>query len=35
VSNYNADEDAADDAGLVDVQAGAAFEKNLHGQHLS
>jgi len=30
-----ADQDTLDDAGLVDIQAGAAFEKNIHGQHLS
>jgi len=32
---WRADQDAADDAGLVDVQASATFEKNIHGQHLS
>ncbi len=35
LASWRANQDAADDAGLVDVQAGAAFEKNIHGQHLS
>ncbi len=35
LASWRADQDAADDAGLVDIQAGAAFEENIHGQHLS
>ena len=35
LASWRADQDAADDAGLVDVQAGATFEENIHGQHLS
>jgi hypothetical protein len=31
----DADEDAADDAGLVHVQPGAAFEESFHRHHLS
>ena len=32
---WRAGQDAADDAGLMATQAGATFEKNLYGQHLS
>ena len=32
---WHADQDAADNAGLVHIQAGATFKENLHGQHLS
>jgi hypothetical protein len=34
-ASWGADQDAADDAGLIDVQTSATFKENLHGQHLS
>ena len=35
LSSWRADQDTADNAGLVHIQAGATFKENLHGQHLS